>query len=129
MSLYSLIALGGAIGAVLRFAIFRLAAERFDSALPWGTFTVNVTGSLLIGFLATMFIARWHLPINLQYAILAGLLGGFTTFSAFSLESLRLIEQGELEPRDNVYAGECNLVYSRVRAGCGDSEVLGLSRP
>ena len=94
MSLYSLIALGGAIGAVLRFAIFRLAAERFDSALPWGTFTVNVTGSLLIGFLATMFIARWHLPINLQYAILAGLLGGFTTFSAFSLESLRLIEQG-----------------------------------
>ena len=94
MSLYILIALGGAIGAVLRFAVFRLAAESFDSVLPWGTFMVNVIGSLLIGFLATMFIVRWHLPTNLQYAILAGLLGGFTTFSAFSLESLRLIEQG-----------------------------------
>jgi CrcB protein len=95
MSLYFLIALGGAIGAVLRFAVFRLAAENFDSGLPWGTFTVNVIGSLLMGFLATMFITRWHLPVNLQYAILAGLLGGFTTFSAFSLESLRLIEQGD----------------------------------
>jgi CrcB protein len=47
-----------------------------------------------MGFLATMFVMRWHLPVNLQYALLAGLLGGFTTFSAFSLDSLRLMQAG-----------------------------------
>jgi CrcB protein len=94
MSLYILIALGGAIGAVLRFGIFQLAAGNIDSAFPWGTFTVNVVGSVVMGFLATMFVTRWHLPVNLQYALLAGLLGGFTTFSAFSLDSLRLIQDG-----------------------------------
>jgi CrcB protein len=94
MSVYLLVALGGAIGAVLRFSVFRLFADNFGSALPWGTLTVNVIGSLLMGFMATMFVLRWQLPLNVQYSVLAGLLGGFTTFSAFSLEGLRLIEQG-----------------------------------
>ena len=94
MLLYLLVALGGAIGAMLRFTVVRFSVEHIHPLLPWGTFIVNVAGSLLMGFLATIFVTRWHLPASLQYALLAGLLGGFTTFSSFSLESLRLVEQG-----------------------------------
>ena len=97
MGLYLLIALGGAIGAVLRFGVFQYFSASFSSALPWGTLTVNVVGSLLMGFLATMFVTRWHLPVNLQYALLVGLLG------VLQVPTLVLVQGGaELEAHFDV---------------------------
>lgn len=80
----SLVALGGAIGAVLRFATVHLVP------FPFGTLSVNVAGSFLIGLLFVLLAGRaWAQPL-----ILTGILGGFTTFSAFSLDTLRLVEGG-----------------------------------
>lgn len=90
------IALGGAMGSVLRFwmssGIYALTGRGF----PWGTLTVNVLGSFLIGFLSTAMLERMNVGPELRAGILIGLLGGFTTFSTFSIETLNLIEQGDL---------------------------------
>lgn len=92
----TLVALGGATGAVLRYHAGRLigVASGPDALFPWGTFTINCIGSLTMGMLAG-WLARhgtggetWRLLLGV------GVLGGFTTFSAFSLESALLIERG-----------------------------------
>ena len=93
------VALGGAIGAVLRYQIGRGLAQWVGpqalTAFPWATLTVNVSGSLAMGLLAG-WLAR-HGQGAEQWRLLAGvgLLGGFTTFSAFSLEMMMLIERGQ----------------------------------
>ena len=79
--------LGGAIGAPLRYLTDRAVQARHDSVFPWGTFTVNVTGSLLLGLLTG---AATHLQILLG----TGLCGALTTYSTFSYETLRLAETG-----------------------------------
>jgi fluoride exporter len=95
------VALGGAAGAVLRYQVGRLFTHWLgpNAAFPWATLTINVTGSLLMGLLAG-WLARqgsdvvgggetWRLLIGV------GLLGGYTTFSAFSLELMLLVERGQ----------------------------------
>ena len=88
------IAVAGACGAVLRFmlstGVYRLLGQGF----PYGTLVVNVIGSLLIGFGFVIFIERSVLGEAWRLGILVGLLGSFTTFSTFSLETLNLISQG-----------------------------------
>jgi CrcB protein len=95
----SYVALGGAIGALLRYQSGRLMTHWLGpnvvTAFPWATLTVNVVGSLVMGALAG-FLARhgqggeqWRLFVGV------GLLGGFTTFSSFSLELMLLIERGQ----------------------------------
>jgi CrcB protein len=90
------IAGGGALGAVLRFgmssAIYRILGREF----PYGTFAVNVLGSLLMGFLFVVLVERLALSAEWRAALLIGLLGSFTTFSTFSFETLALFENGEL---------------------------------
>lgn len=85
-----LVALGGAVGSVARYGVGFVAARWFGLAFPWGTLTVNVIGGLAIGLMAARIA-----PDNesLRLLIGTGLLGGFTTFSAFSLETVRLMEQ------------------------------------
>lgn len=89
------IAVGGAIGAVLRFGLSTSVYRWLGRDFPYGTLTVNVIGSLLIGFLATLFIDRLMLSVEWRTAILVGFIGAFTTFSTFSLETLALMENGE----------------------------------
>ncbi len=83
-----LVALGGAIGATARYGVGLSAARWLGVAFPWGTLLINVLGGLAMGLLA----ARTAPEDTLRLALGVGVLGGFTTFSAFSLETVRLLE-------------------------------------
>lgn len=93
-----LIASGGAIGALLRYGVANAAHAWLGRSFPWGTLTVNVLGSLLIGLLYVLLVERLALGPEWRAALLIGVLGAFTTFSAFSLETLTLLEEGGLAP-------------------------------
>ncbi|MDT8384584.1 MAG: fluoride efflux transporter CrcB [Gammaproteobacteria bacterium] len=90
------IAIGGALGALFRFwmsnGIYGLLGRNF----PYGTLAVNVLGSLLMGFLYVMLVDKLALGPHWRAALLIGLLGAFTTFSTFSMETLNLVEAGEV---------------------------------
>ena len=93
-----LVFVGGGIGAALRHGVNVAAAAWFGTGFPWGTMIVNVVGSFVIGALAAWFAFRgdamWTQPLRLFLA--TGILGGFTTFSAFSLDFALLFERGEI---------------------------------
>jgi CrcB protein len=91
----AIVALGGGVGAMLRYHAGR-AATAFsgpNSVFPWGTFLINVSGSLLMGLLAG-WLARQDGAESLRLLLGVGVLGGFTTFSAFSLETAMLMQRG-----------------------------------
>ncbi|HEX5778719.1 MAG TPA: fluoride efflux transporter CrcB [Xanthobacteraceae bacterium] len=93
-----LVFVGGGIGAALRHGVNVSAAAWFGTGFPWGTIIVNIVGSFVIGALAAWFAFRgdamWTQPLRLFLA--TGILGGFTTFSAFSLDFALLFERGEI---------------------------------
>lgn len=91
-----LVAGGGAIGSLLRYATIILMGSWLGSAFPYGTLAVNVAGSLIIGIIAGLGVFIWQWPESFRLFAMVGLLGGFTTFSAFSLDVLTLIERGEI---------------------------------
>jgi CrcB protein len=88
---YLWVALGGATGAAARFAVAQWMGARWGWTFPWGTLTVNVTGSLAIGLVMTLLVARGADPMY-RLLLVTGFLGGYTTFSAFSFEALTLLE-------------------------------------
>jgi fluoride exporter len=93
-----LVVIGGGFGSLARYLTSTWMANRFGTTFPWGTFTVNLTGSFLIGLLATLADERGIISPQTRLLLVVGVLGGFTTFSSFSLETWRLAEQGELAP-------------------------------
>jgi CrcB protein len=88
------IAAGGAVGSVLRFWMSTWVHSFAGRSFPYGTLTVNVLGCLAMGFLFVLFVDRLSDNNVLRAGILIGVLGGFTTFSSFSIETFNLIEQG-----------------------------------
>jgi CrcB protein len=90
------IAAGGALGALLRYWVSTAVQERTGTVFPYGTLTVNVVGSLLIGFLYIWLIERLAVGPAVRAFMLIGVLGAFTTFSTFSMETLNLMESGQL---------------------------------
>lgn len=92
------VALGGALGSVGRYAVSGIAVRWLGAGFPYGTLFVNVTGSFTIGLLAALVAAdgRPSLGADARAFLLVGVLGGFTTFSSFSLETLELARGGAL---------------------------------
>lgn len=95
---YLSIAAGSALGGVARYWCSGVAARLFGETFPWGTLLVNVTGSFLIGFFATLTgpDGRMFAGTTTRQFVMLGLFGGFTTFSSFSLQTLSLVQDGEL---------------------------------
>jgi len=91
---YIAIVLAGGSGALLRYMLSRAAINLGWSALPFGTLIANVIGCFLIGYLSWALVQRWQVSNDVQVVVLTGFLGGFTTFSAFSLETVAMFEQG-----------------------------------
>ncbi len=91
-----LIALGGALGASLRHLSGLALLRLLGPAFPWGTLFVNVIGSLAMGLLIGWLVKRTGTSTEIKLFLATGLLGGFTTFSAFSLDAANLWERGEL---------------------------------
>jgi CrcB protein len=89
-----LVFVGGGLGAVARHGVNRAGLATLGPGFPWWTMAVNVTGSLLIGLLAGLF-GVMEAGQNLRLFLVTGILGGYTTFSAFSLDALTLWERGE----------------------------------
>jgi CrcB protein len=89
-----LVAVGGAIGSVLRYCVGVWALRIAGPAFPWGTLAVNVVGCFLIGLLAELITRRYGGSVELRLLLITGFLGGFTTFSAFSLDTIALFERG-----------------------------------
>lgn len=90
------IALGGALGSIGRFAVVSYLTPLFNFRFPFGTFAVNVIGSFLIGVAYVVLVEKTASPAEWRLFFMTGLLGGFTTFSAFSLELLQLWQGGHL---------------------------------
>ena len=97
MLTYFWIGLGSALGGMGRYWCSGIVARAFGETFPWGTIVVNVSGSLIIGFLATLMSpdGRLLVPPDARAFLAIGLLGGYTTFSSFSLQTLNLVRDGE----------------------------------
>jgi CrcB protein len=87
------VALAGALGALARWGVGAWFGHRFPS-FPWGTMFINVTGSFILGVLFAVLVERNIGSLTLRLALMTGLLGAYTTFSTFSLETFRLVEDG-----------------------------------
>jgi CrcB protein len=106
-----LVALGGAIGSVARWASVFLVGQYVGIAFPWGTLSVNVAGSFLIGLIGALArTASLGVTPDVRLFLVTGVLGGFTTFSSFSFELLGLLQRGAIGPA---------LAYALGSAGLG----------
>ena len=117
---YVWVGIGGFVGANARFAVGRFALERLGGAFPYGTLFVNATGSLAIGLVASLMAARFVDPAW-RLLVITGFLGGYTTFSAYSFETVALLEEGRWS-RAAVYVLGSVLLGL---AGCASGVALG----
>ncbi len=111
------VALGGAAGSVLRYAVGRLAIGYLGPSTVLGTLAVNVSGSFILGFFYALAGSRTTWPLELRGLIGIGLLGGYTTFSTFSFETLQLLGAGEFLRASASVAGHLVLGISAAYLG------------
>jgi CrcB protein len=96
MMKYLMVAMGGAVGSMLRFWVGGNVAGRLGTRFPYGTFAVNCTGSFLIGLVITLIAERASVNPNWRYLIGVGFIGGYTTFSAFEYETFQSMQDGKM---------------------------------
>ncbi len=95
MTAHLIVFIGAGIGGAIRHGVNQLAAHLLGLAFPYGTLIINVAGSVIMGILAEYFALRGELPQEIRLFLTTGILGGFTTFSTFSLDAISLWEQGQ----------------------------------
>ena len=88
------VGLAGAVGALTRYGLEGLISERFSGAFPLGTFVINLSGSFVLGLLFVIMTERTSVSPALRTSLTVGFVGAYTTFSTFSFETVRLIEEG-----------------------------------
>lgn len=119
---YLIVFIGAGLGGAGRHGVNMLAARLFGTGFPAGTLVVNVAGCLVMGLIAGVFAFRGHLPQEMRLFLTTGILGGFTTFSAFSLDAALLWERGEVGLAA-LYVG-ASVIFSLAGVAAG----LALSR-
>jgi CrcB protein len=101
------IAVAGALGALARYGLQGLVADRVGAGFPWGTFVVNISGAFVLGLLFTLLTERFATDPALRTALTVGFLGAYTTFSTLMLETYRLLETGSLVSAAANLLGSC----------------------
>jgi CrcB protein len=119
-----LVALGGAIGAAARYLVGIWLVARLGAGFPWGTFFVNVTGSFLIGIVLHL-VEQGTLPAGARLFLAVGILGGYTTFSSFSYETLQLLNGGDVVPVLSNVLGQLLIGFLGVYLGVVFARSLG----
>lgn len=110
------VAAGGVVGAPTRYALDQWVNSRTEGLFPWGTFLINATGAFLLGFISglALYDGLGHLPVAV---VGTGFCGAYTTFSTFSYETVRLIEEGTVEAAVRNMAGSLVLGLAAAAAG------------
>ena len=117
MKLILLAALGGAIGSAARYLVNVSAGHLFGVNFPWGTIAVNILGSFIMGLVVALGALKFNMTSEMRVFIATGLLGGFTTFSAFSLDVALLFERKEIGLAGLYLAGSVGLSILALFAG------------
>lgn len=117
MPLILAIACGGGLGAVLRHFLNNAVTAWLGAGFPWGIFAINVLGSFAMGVLVALFAHVWELPQEMKAFLTVGILGGFTTFSTFSLDVVTLIERGATGAAALYAGGSVVLAVAALYAG------------
>lgn len=117
MKTYLLVFLGGGLGSTLRHGMNMLCARLFGTGFPWGTFVINITGSTIMGLIAGYLAFRGDAAQPWRLFLMTGVLGGYTTFSAFSLDAMLLYERGELGLAIAYVAGSVGLAIAGLAGG------------
>lgn len=113
----SLVALGGAIGSVARYLVSVWSARLAGSQFPWGTLTVNIVGAFLIGLMVETIARRFDASTEMRAFLVTGVLGGFTTWSSFTLDAVVLFERGDWGLSALYLVGSLVVSFAAVFAG------------
>jgi CrcB protein len=126
MQAYLIVFFGAGLGGCLRHTVNLLAAKLLGTGFPWGTFLINVSGSLVMGLLAgyLAFRADQSWTQNVRLFLLTGILGGYTTFSAFSLDAALLYERGQPGVCALYIGGSVGLALAGVFGGLAIMRIL-----
>ena len=118
MRFYLSVAIGGALGSVARAWLAILVAKATGPAFPWGTIIINIAGSFVIGLFGTLTAdLRFGVPGDLRAFVMIGICGGFTTFSTFSIETVRMLNGGDARRAATYVAASLLLSVSAAALG------------
>lgn len=118
------VGVGGFIGVNARYLMGRAVEERFGTGFPYGTLTINVLGSVLIGVLVTLLAERYAPSHGLRLLLVTGFLGGYTTFSAYAFEAITLADRGQTGRALLYILGSNGLALAACAAGIALVRVL-----
>ena len=111
------IAVGGGLGSVLRHLLNNAVGGAAGTGFPWGILIINVLGSFVMGVLISVFAHTWEPPQSMRAFLTVGILGGFTTFSTFSADSVLLLERGAFGPAAFYVFGSVGMGLAALYAG------------
>lgn len=124
MGVYLAVALGGAAGATSRYGIDQAIERRSFAVFPWATFTINISGCVLIGVVVAALVDRHQAPAWLRTGLVVGFIGGYTTFSTFAQEGLDLMREGQSVVALLYAVGSVLIGLAAVYAGMAVGRVL-----